>query len=250
MKDQVQASGMLEAQEVELCGSMQFGTMRSDHAKISDSSKIPGQSAFLLLGTFSFSQIFPSSVAQRFKEIEGIHRVCRSVKAKLVVREHPRGGGKDWLGPFVEELERRFPGTISLSSEPSLFKDCSSATAVVASKFDGAVLNALLSGEMVIAYVPEHSYNPTLDILEKMGCLVRTEHQLKRVLQIVGENGKEAEEIRLREDEFLKQYIDDPKGDPWIRVEELLAKVLHEVRADERPKMGMRVPFNKCKPAY
>ncbi len=241
--EQVQASGISKAREVALCGSMQFGIKSPDPAKTSDSPKTSGQRSLLYIVTFSFCQFFPSSVGQRFKEFEELHRACRSVDAELVVREHPRGG-RDWLRPFVEELETRFPGTIRLSKEPSLFKDFSSAGAVVASRFDGAVLNALLSEKIVVAYLSEDSWNSTLEILAKMGCLVRTQAELEHVLRIVLGNGKEASKIRHREQEFLEEYIEDPSGDPWARAQELIAKVLERARLSHGvfPRLWRSVP--------
>ena len=103
----------------------------------------------------------------------------------------------------------------------------------MASEFDGAVLDTLLSGAIVIIYLAEHSWNSSLNILEKVGCFVRTENELERVLRAVLENGKEAGEIRRREQEFLKEYVEDPSGDPWVRAEELLAKVVERTHVAE-----------------
>lgn len=229
---QVHESGIAEAREVALCGSMQFGAKQHNFLKNSDSSKVPDQRSLLYVTPCSTLPFFPHSLSQRFKEIETLHRACRSAGCELVVREHPRGG-KDTVRPFVEELDRCFPGTIRVSEEPSLFKDFSSTAAVVTSNFDGAVLDALLSGKIVVAYLAEHSWNPSLDVLEKIGCFVRTEDELERVLCVVLENGKEIKEIRRREQEFLAKYIEEPGADPWARAEELLAKVLQRVQTEQ-----------------
>ncbi len=91
----------------------------------------------------------------------------------------------------------------------------------------------MLSGKIVVAYLAEHSWNPSLDVLEKIGCFVRTEDELERVLCVVLENGKEIKEIRRREQEFLAKYIEEPGADPWARAEELLAKVLQRVQTEQ-----------------
>jgi len=226
MADQITSSGISRAREVAVCGSMQFGSILNRTLKSRKEPVSQVYEAFLYLPGHGLLPFFPASMKQRYREIHAIHSACMHVGKKLIVREHPRGGKKE-LDPFVDELFKTHPGTITTSSEPSLIHDLSSAQAVITSVFDGATIQALLHGKIVVAYIEEACWNTSLELFTKLGCLVRNPEDLTRVLRIIVQNDRDAQDIYRRQRLFLDDFFEGLEGDPWMPAQELIEKALN-----------------------
>jgi hypothetical protein len=121
-----------------------------------------------------------------------------------------------------------------LSSEPSIKRDFESAEFVMASGFDGAVLDALLDSRLVISYVPE-GVKPSIDNkpFETMGVMACGYEALKELFSAVVGNPGRVAELRRAQSRFLRDYIAGSEGGPWDGALDLIAEALQDANSAE-----------------
>lgn len=229
MAEQVARSGLSLPERIEVCGSLQFGAKRarlSSPMSIAEASSFP-RSALYLVGFGT--PLFPATPGMRFREIEGVHRACLQSGYRLVVREHPRGG-KDEYKPFVLELNRRVPNSVTISEEPALSNDLSRASVVVASEYDGAFVDALMSNSYVIGYASvERQQDEAVTQFSQLGSLARTPADLERLMRLA-EDKVYGQAMKDRRQEFLARLMGDDLSNPWSRAEMMVDRVVNEAR--------------------
>jgi len=165
--------------------------------------------------------------------LRDIHRVCCEFDKILRIRPHPRNPSS-FLVPYVHALRDRRPETIVLSSEPSITRDFDSAEFVIASGFDGAVLDALLDNRLVISYVPE-GVKPSIDNkpFATMGVMACGYEAFKDLFSAVVGNPSRVAELRRAQGRFLRDYIGGSERNPWDGALDLIAEALRDSNFDE-----------------
>jgi hypothetical protein len=238
LADQLKNSNLPQPRQVVLCGAMQFGEKTASSVRKHEGEESQSSNTVLFLGIFDSLPFFPWSPADTWRMLRDVHKVCCELGKKLRVRPHPRYPASCW-SPYVDELNRENPGTISLSSEPSIARDVGRAEFVVASGFDGAVLDTLLAGKLVVSYLPEGLEHIDYSrLLESTGALARGVSELRTLFIAIGKNSTRTDELRHKQGQFLRHYVEGLEDEPWEGALSLIDDVLREgystpVMADE-----------------
>jgi len=130
-------------------------------------------------------------------------------------------------------LQRQHPGTIALSTEPSIQWDFNGAEFVVATGFDGAVLDALLDRRLVISYVPE-GVEPGAENapFETMGMMAYGYEALKEMFSTLLGDPARVGELWRAQASFLKDYIANLDRGPWDGAFDLINEALRDSTRD------------------
>jgi hypothetical protein len=231
LADQVKNSDLPHPRSVVACGAMQFADkLTSTRESSSNGNSSPCGNNVLFLGAFEWLPFCPWSPADMWRMLRDIHQVCKEFGKILRVRPHPRYPAAFWA-PYVHALNRQHPQTTVLSSESSISRDVGMADFVVASTFDGGVLDAMMIGKVVISYLPEGvEHTDGSRLLEDVGAVAHNIEELKALFAMLVTKSNQTTDLQLQQTRFLQQYIGAPEGDHWAGALNLIEDALHEKR--------------------
>lgn len=206
------------------CGPMQF----AEKAKIGGGlvgAPLYSRTEVLFFGSFESLPFSPVTPEEQWQVINDVHRACREAGVTLRLRPHPRFPTTAW-SPFVEELSKRFPGTVVVSDERSISRDFARCRLCIATVFDGALMEALLAGTPTIAYAPEGKADSLSSILlEATGGAVQGIEELKLVLNTSLVDHRWLRRIKAQQ-KFLGEYFDTAELSTWDRALRLIGDAL------------------------
>jgi hypothetical protein len=213
---QVKNSGLQQPRSVVACGAMQFrDKVLSASRKSSNGNGSSGSNSVLFLGGFELLPFYPWSPADMWRMLRDLHQVCEEFGKVLRVRTHPRYPATFWT-PYVNKLHKQSQETIILSSEPSIHRDIRTAEFIVAPVFNGAALDALMGGKLIISYLPEGvEHTDSSRPLESMGGVAHGFKELQALFSAVATNSSSVCTLRLGQKQFLKDYSGNVKSDHW-----------------------------------
>jgi hypothetical protein len=227
--EEVEKSRLLQPRRVIACGAMQFGDKARSAARVPAAQNVPPpKKTVLFLGGFEWLPFYPWAPSDLRRMLQDIHRMCCEYGKILRVRPHPRNPSR-FLVPYVDWLRKQHPDTVVVSDEPSIQRDFDSTEFVMASGFDGAVLDALLDRRLVICYVPE-GVKPGIGNkpFEAMAAMAYGYEALEELFSTVVGNPSRVAALRRAQDRFLRNYIAESDRDPWDGALDLITEALRE----------------------
>jgi len=234
LADQLKNSTLPQPRQVVSCGAMQFGDKAASAFQMGKArEKASNTDTVLFLGFFDFLPFCPWSPSETWRMLRDVHKVCCEWGKTLRVRPHPRYPASSW-SPFVEELQRLTPGSVILSTEPSLSRDIELSEFVVASAFDGAVLDTLLAKSFLISYLPDGVEHIDYSrLLETMGGLARGFDELRALFASILSDSKRLDALKRTQERFLRNYIEGLESDPWEGSLNLIQEALDRVNSED-----------------
>lgn len=229
LADQVKNSDLPQPRSVVACGAMQFADkLTSTRESFPNGNSSPCGNDVLFLGAFEWLPFCPWSPADMWRMLRDVHQVCKEFGKILRVRPHPRYPAAFWA-PYVHALNRQHPQTTVLSSESSISRDVGMADFVVALVFDGGALDAMMTGKIVIFYLPEGvEHTDGSRLLEEVGAVAHNIEELKALFAVLVNKSNQTMDLQLQQTRFLQQYIGTPEGDHWAGALNLIEDALHE----------------------
>jgi hypothetical protein len=213
---QIKAHAPNRTQKVEVCGAMQFGTKMRAASQFWAPPESKENGYVLFIANGDWLPFYPLPLALQARAVRELFTACRDIDRPLRMRTHPRLPRGQFWGPYAEELALQNPQAISVSTEPSTFKDISGADFLVAAGFDGATLEALMLEKIVLFYVPDDiRFKEGPFDFDKIGGLVKTEEELRSAFACLMKGSGFRDQLRAKQQAFLREYIVDENKDPW-----------------------------------
>lgn len=227
LAESVLPTGIDPPREIRVCGPMQFADKARGLGVGSSSLPSAGRQDVLFLGSFESLPFAPVSPTDQWEMLSAVHKACVAAKRRLRLRLHPRFPHEHWA-PFVDDLNKLHPGTVEVSTDASITRDLGSCICAVASHFDGAVMDALLTGTAVLSYLPAgHEFTAqTLPLRDLTG--VFSEPGALTELLKSDPGAPTWSSLRRTQAVFLERYFDPASKSTWAGAVQLIEHVLEE----------------------